>query len=680
MDLFSQRSRFARFVLALSFIILFYTAFQTWLYKLSVWNAVAFLCYQLFVILLPGMACGCLLKRAYADAISSLGFGYAFGYAINIALYFLLFTFGLQRYAVAAVAAVAVVSAIVLWRNHGSLRIEQSDSRNCFCIVFFLVAVLGLSTVTYSFLNLTPDLIGNSSIINDILYWINNSVALSRGYPATSVGFAGTTIKYHVFTNAQTALMHTVTGIDIVKLSLSYYPLQPAILLTFGSYCAARNITANTKRIALIMFLALFVTSFEPVTIITYIWHLYTGPFSMDVGIALLMYVIALFKLQDEEDAFSWKNCLCAILLFAAACGVKGPVGAMLLLFMGMLCFTWLLKKRYASAFIYGALALASFFVVYHFTMQGTASSIGVTDAAISTSSMNFTHKMKAYAERLAQAGILQHLPMHDGMSPLWWPVVFVVTSFLCNPILFVMFLAAIVRFITKQLKWTAWDTVCVGASTVAILLTINMTLGGSSEVYFAMCAFPLTALFVISVWDRAPAVFRSKATFPALVTVMVIAASLLLVRSYRFIETAKSSLHNISSRVKNVEQPYRIFFDTDMDALTWVRDNTDTDAIILTDGSFDVLLVRYYPAFSNRQCYYNYVGSYGYNVQLQKHRHALVQETYDNNSDALGRVIQEGVDYVIWTPRVTPRFVANPERLRLAYQTESMLVYQVVN
>lgn len=87
-----------------------------------------------------------------------------------------------------------------------------------------------------------------------------------------------------------------------------------------------------------------------------------------------------------------------------------------------------------------------------------------------------------------------------------------------------------------------------------------------------------------------------------------------------------------------------------------------------------------YYGAFSERQQYLEgdryFRGKY---LEERTRRRLFIEKVFANDEDALKRIAEENIDYVIQTKRITPGFEGNSSILCLVYETSTVRIYDVV-
>ena len=116
-----------------------------------------------------------------------------------------------------------------------------------------------------------------------------------------------------------------------------------------------------------------------------------------------------------------------------------------------------------------------------------------------------------------------------------------------------------------------------------------------------------------------------------------------------------------------------------DYEALVWVRDHTDTNALLISDRSVLCGLDNYmfHGTFSERQMYLEgdryFYGTY---LEERERRRNIIVSLYDNGGDAFDVAVQDGVKYIIQTKWLTPDYKGTV--CSLLYETDTMRIWKI--
>lgn len=230
-------------------------------------------------------------------------------------------------------------------------------------------------------------------------------------------------------------------------------------------------------------------------------------------------------------------------------------------------------------------------------------------------------------------------------------------------------------------------------SSVIGLALGIVLNVVGHSEMYFSMAAFiPMTCIIIemlnhIEKQEIYVQKWVKKVISVALVLFMIVGlynsnflywkSDSLLYWSKRGYEIVRGSFSDVDYYSDGVFDGIR---DTDVEALRWVRDNTDTSDMLMVDKGNLTEIGQYYlyGVFSERQTYYEQVGDLPAINNSNITRHQLMVRVYNNDYEALLIAKEEGIDYIVQTLDVTPQFVYDETALELMYSTETMNIYKI--
>lgn len=120
----------------------------------------------------------------------------------------------------------------------------------------------------------------------------------------------------------------------------------------------------------------------------------------------------------------------------------------------------------------------------------------------------------------------------------------------------------------------------------------------------------------------------------------------------------------------------------TDIEALSWIRDNAEDNALIMTDKAVMTDNPSYYlyGIFCERQQYLE--GSNmlrGDEVEKEiERRKDIIRSVYSNVDGAIRFAKGEGIDYIVQTVDITPDFIYDENLIELVESTETMNIYKV--
>ena len=635
---------------------------------------------NIFGILLPGSAIFALLFQSKVNIIGAVTLCYSFGYISNIISYFVLTPFQSYKIVPFYVLLISLISFWVIRKRNSNIIVEKLITSDV-PFLFVFIVYMGLNTIAYSGASALPNITSTAWYSQDLLYWIENTAALVRQFPPLEPrANLEATLYYHYFSSIQLAFMNLATNVDIFTLSVSFFSVGKCILFFGSFYLYFRSIIVNKKICLLGLIIICFCNGFDYLVGITYICHTWINPFGYDIGFALGVLFLYLFQLQYVESNFNYKTWILTVFTFAACVGAKIPVGVVVIIPAGIICFSWLKDKRYKFAFFYGITLLTLFLII----AIGCA---GLGIQAGQTGGMSVTHF-------IGQSPILSSIYepwKNNGFTIILVIILAILYCFLANPIVIILFFLGFISvFANKEMRNCNVIGLII-AGIVGLFLGIFNVQPGQSQTYFTLSAFIPTVAVGLIYLDTDVS-FGEKKNKTA---IKFICNFLICIQIYFTLFCAYSSYGNglistIKVGTKNLlfhEKATQEFLtngiqDSDMEALAWVRDNTPKDSIILVDRGSALEGIRsymFYGAFSERQTYIE--GDFYLRERYTTERERLVKitkEVFMNADEALQSAKVGGVDYILQTKWLTTDFNPNPLMTTLVYEGESINVYRI--
>lgn len=641
---------------------------------------------QLFGVLLPGSALYVLLYPSRQNIFGALFLSYAFGYAANIASYFLLVPFGLQAVVPYFVALLALLSLWVLWKRGGQIMMDKLTRMDLVYAALFLLYLCMHAIVTAGVVA-PPSVTGSLSCHQDHWYWIENAAALAIQFPPRELRLAvDATYYYHYFSSVQLAFSSLATGIDIFTIGGGLFPLTQCLLF-FGSFCTLfRGALKNRLLPVFGLIVICFCTGMEGIIVLTYTSHTWTAPFGFDIGLAFGALFFHCLLLQYSREQLDLRVCVSTLFLFGITVGTKAPVAAVAIVAAGVVCFSWLLKKQFRLAFSYGLSLIAVFLIIAIACVGMLRASFGDPGA---TRFGNFS--MTQFIDYSPVTQAIQQV-FAEGL-PRWLrgTILLGTVIFCANPLAMGLYGAGALSTLTdKRMR----NPLCVGltcSGLVGILLGIFNIQPGVSQMYFLMAAI-VPCLLLGLIWlDTAGSGWALPGKRMAAILcggLLIMQVNFLLFRGDTHLGPGLiSSLRAGSTVLFDREHAQRDFAAnaiqaSDAEAMAWIRENTPRDSILLSDRGVvcNIPTYMYYGAFSERQMYLE--GDIYFLTRYTDERarmREIVQGVFQNSEKALETAIADGVDYIVQTIWATPDFSPDPSLAELVYSNETIRVYEVI-
>lgn len=258
------------FLLGLSFICAKFS-------KSSLNEASIFVAYQIFAILIPGLAYTGLLKQDEdKGGMVCLLIAYALGYSSNIAMYYIMVLLGGKESNTLAYFLALGIQCVFAIIYLVKKKVEyKEENSNWLIALLFITVMFAIELFTYSGYNMLPPYTDGSNIWKDIRYWIGNTVSLKINYPPADFRSLRLNYGYHFFSSIQLAVESIVTGIPVATLSINFSFIQAIIIVVGGIYCLAEKYVKKSSTLSLLFFLLLFTSGYEGITRVSYVSHMY---------------------------------------------------------------------------------------------------------------------------------------------------------------------------------------------------------------------------------------------------------------------------------------------------------------------------------------------------------------------------------------------------------------------
>lgn len=482
LDLYNLYILFTKYI----FLLFIFSISMSILGGYNILTGLIFAIFQLCMILLPGFCILLLLKLDISSNIEWFSLSYLMGFCFDLFLYFIIVPFQTQKYAIIYAAVIVIVCIMIvikkgLCTNYNYI-CEQDLRGEIFCS-FFIIILLCIETFAYACENLLPLKIEDNALYHDVLYWIGNTIELKREFPPKDFRNYPNIYNYHYFSSIQLALESIVTEIRPIVLSLSFEFIQPITMIVTGAYLLFRRFTSKGWYIGFGLFALLFNSGFETVAIVTYVEHMYVGPFGFDYGMGCFLFLLYFLVRQYQKPRFDEKLSILSILLVGITTGTKASFGAIGILGAGVLCILWLINKKYKKAFINGIFMLIVFLLIYFCVTNP----IGYAGSLSNTLSYDKIYEVGTIINKI-------YLWLNEHFNQKWMVNFFFyfIYSFLSNPCIFFLEILVTIRLFPYHNKIDGLSIAFYVMVIVGTLLTIHVGMPGLSNMYFIMATYPV--------------------------------------------------------------------------------------------------------------------------------------------------------------------------------------------
>jgi hypothetical protein len=673
-------------ILYIFILIIIYVILATTVNKLPFISGFLFFVFQVFGIFIPGAGLLLVLKLETENTIRFVGFSYGVGYCLNMVLYILVVPLGLKNYMPLFVAFIAAISSayIILCIRRkksnviqmiGYLRTTSIDAKMVLCIS------AGLFTLQFLIfgLNNTLPTNGDRTYYLDTLYWVDNAITLTRGFPLANTRGLGAPFSYHYLTSMQLAQLSLATHIDVTTACLSYSYIQSNLLLSLGLYILFSSIFKKKKIIILAILLICYTDGYYGQTTVFYVQHLLAAPFGFDIATALASFCISFVITEHKHSLFNWKRLIIFLLLSAACMGSKAPVMCVFLGFLFIYCLNWIfIKKEVNKGLFWGVGCLAVCTCVYFAIMRNS----GAWNAAGPGGNMLSWQGTISYVPILQKwdMNLLSEIGFPKGILAGIYIIVFLL---LANMSLFFITIIGLIHMVaTHKFKviYIAPFFALIGGTCATLLLQQV----GFSQVYFIYSAFLYMLIFGLKnlediPWNKR----RIQEVATKGLTGMVIAFSLFFAIKFSH-SYIKDGLKTITSYTASASSA---FADTlkqnnvgssDYEAYSWIKNNLEKDAVLVTNLTSTKQISLVVSAFTERQMWVESRSSPGVSNDEAYRRFEIIDRCFLHNDYlAINQMKEEGVDYIVYIKR-EPTYI-NDFQLPIIYENATITVYKTV-
>lgn len=603
--------------------------------------------FSLFVIgglLFPGMAILTALNPPVKKITEWFGLAFFLGYCADFLIYFVVVLGNLRSYTWAVILGIFLISCIFLWKKL-SFVVEKlsSDVTGWKIIAVTGFAMFAVSLICYCGRNILPIQSGESGVTGDLLYWTGNTIELTWEFPPLNFRRYPISYSYHYFSSLQLALVSLATGIRPIFLSVSFTIVQSIVLRTFAGYVFLSACKVSQKRLWAGMLLLFFATGIEPWSFVYYMGHMYAAGFGFEYGLAGFLFLLY-FLVCLHERGFDWKTYVIFLLSFFITFGLKVPFACVAICGIGVICIGWIFEKKRKIALLIGLPSLLLFFVAYRFVanLRGYG---GGTSPFNTYQPMYQTYMSDFYQKLLA---VLK-------TDLLSLPILYLCFFFVVSPVCLAMCVVLIIR-LTRQKKWEAIDAAFAVMVLSGYVVTIQFTMGGLSNMYFAMSSFPAAIGWYF---------YRSELKRNKTGEILVLLSGIFSVCcfGYMTMRSAQAALGNYSKEIGYRNYEAAGYINADLwEAYTWVHEHTDereftvSNRTILSTGPFTE----------------TYVLEYDENSRL------FSAETLEEKESVIQDYRKEGVRYIVYDIAFTPDFDMPEGMCEIAFQNDSTIVYTI--
>ncbi len=644
-------------------------------YHTDVFSLLVFLSFILLYVQFPGFLILRLLRIRSGHISADLLLSFFAGWALADLVYFisagigtrfLLYTFG------------PIMSAIWIWlsfheRTLFLKRKNFSPARIPAGLYLAVVIFMAYILLTTQYLYMAPDYSRYIYASIDKVYQMGLISSLSNGYPLVNPWVAGRTVHYHIFTQVLFSIPVSLFGLTVDFAEMSCNPLMTTYLLCLSLYALFRCFCRHKERAGLYtlsialshMFIARGITS-------SYLFRVLLtndnyGGTAVAGAIALIVMLDIFLRSDEIKPAFIGQASLLTLLTMLLS-GIKAPVGLVMAGAMIGTSLLGIILRRIDRRRILATLLVSiGFSTIYLFLMDSDATS-GVDGESV----FSFGKVTGLCFWKPDLIAYLEGIGIPSKIRLICILLVFAVSFFTIYLLPFTIgYLRELVLVLQKRKDYDFTRVSVYAAAIVGFVLMMFLRYSGHSQIYFGTVLFAFAPLIAFWFFEDVgkdsvkwmKALWRlSTITFflAMIVTTATLAGS--------FIRQAPEAIKHANPESKY--NKYKSMSAEEYEAIKWIRNNTDKDALFATQMYASVKYDAY--DYTNRwhSCHFSYASYSGRRFYLEGSgftftdsenniRNSMLiknKRLFDPDDDSRGDTAHElGVDYVLVTKRLHP-------------------------
>lgn len=620
------------------FLCLLFTLVAAIVSRCSLIDPLKFFVVQVCFVYVPGVALQRLIGINYENRLVRGLVSYLFGYALSIIIYLALLMTSIQDNILYFYGGVFLVSVVYLIYQKQSCIDGKLEKNELKWFSLVLLGVIGTGCLLFQCANITPRLkSGNVIIYQDLVFWMRNAVAVTKGYPVPELSIAGLDFYYHYFSSVHLAFLKFTTGIELFDLCFVYSYLLAGFILVSGLYVVTKQLMVKKGLTFVTMIFVLFTVNLDKFTDVAFNSHILKTSFGFAEGLGFFCVTLYFYlRMLKNEDA-RWRLFLVSMFLLFATTGLKGPLGAILLVgvFIGSVMMMFKNGRMVyglvsgIGLFVAFLIPLVLFVMNFHTPSEGEHSSLSIS----ATDTVLHSQYFESFYYYLIHAG-------------LWNPLAYIiiVVCFLLSVFLipFLVFLSTY-----KKKKFSDEEIVVVAMVFVGTSLGLFVSQAGMSQVYFLFIAIILMFLLV---FYMAKGQINDTKVAKRLKIVFVVGFSLFCLYYYKPAISSAASVIRTFVPGKSMDETGLTINKKEMEGLRWGRSNLPDGAILLSNKVlFDMGSRSFWvSSLTERQAFFE---SYDYsNVDKKtiEENCELVESFYKADENACKSLRQKGVTHAI--------------------------------
>lgn len=670
-------------------------------YHADVGSLFVFFTFLLFYIQLPGGFLLRILKFNSGHVSPNLLVSFFSGWALLVALYFIsdLLETSILLYAIGPICSLAYISLLFIKRFDyiAVRRFRFSDlPLSLYIFVLLLFAYIMLET---QFLYMSPEHCSNIAPSIDKTYQMGLISVLSHDYPLADPWVYGINVNYHIFSQILFSVPMTLFGLSADFLVMSCHPYMTSFVLSLSlysmfKYFCKRKDLAGVYTLSILlsqMFVARNATT-------SYLFRILFvndnyGGYAIACLIACAIVLDTFVREYNADECNPYTLAFLLTSLTMLLTGIKAPVG---LVFVGGLIGTALLSlimraNTLKLLSLAAAVPVIGFYIVYSLVLGSTG-----TEGVGGKSPFKFGNILGICFWKSDLIEFLKGIGVPSFIRLLMILLVFALFFFSAYLLPFAIgYLHELVLVITRKKAFEFSKVSIYAASVVGFVMMMFLKYTGHSQIYFGTVLVAFAPL--IAFWFFEDAKEKAHGLFGLLYKlsiysffVILLVSSLSLMQDIR--EMIPSAIRRTDAEIKY--DAYGSLSSDEYEAMIWIKDNTEEDALIATQMYASTDLDDYdvsnrwlnthflYAAYSDRHYYLEGSGftledsQTPIRVEMIENNNRLFDENNPSRGDDAEAL---GVDYVVVTKKIYPEVNLSCDDYSVVFSNKDIEIYQVI-
>lgn len=666
-------------------------------FHLNIREIALFLGILFLAVQLPGNIFLCLFRLHFKSSITKYPVGFFLGFAVISFVYYAALWMDciaiIYFYLVAIICVGGWISAKFIIKRykytkpcHIGINFNHVFENIDLGFIIYIFVFFFASVIYLQFQQANIEYSQSTNIFHDLVWHMGIVNAISKDFfPICPWSGAGIELKYHFFCDLLYGIIMRISGISADVQILQCGSFLTAYLYTTSTYALFKELL-NKNKMAALFAVMIIPATFVPTNLIE---HILVNTNNVATAFSCLMCIIIIINTGLKDNVKIVSTSIILALFVYLLTGLKGPFGAVFLTaLIGTCVFSFLFKTRKKnSVFIYTIMGTVSFVATYIIFLTGSTSKTTYGVQFVLGATMKYSFLSDIFYNFVESDGVDQYLKY---IVLIVYVMIIMGACFL--PFLFQFF---------KEIKnlWLRYkpinEMIILNCAVVIIGFTAWMLLNfdSNNQMYFAFASVP-SLVFIATWYFTEERIGTVKRVICSITIILILFGGITVCKGVKY-WVNKSIIEYRASQNGDYEEELHRFSYSEYQAMLWLRDNTEKEALIAGDryslsrigGNYDTenrfnSRWFYYTAYSQRTFFLEGTGYGG--VTGAKQRQELYEKNeslYDlknKNRENLTKML--GIDYIVVSERIHPGLNLTSDKIEQCYVNRDIQIYKVSN